>query len=77
MRVCPLLHDLPHRAKIMPVRIALEWELSIAWEFNPVVYGRPAQPFWYRGPLSHEDIYCGPQTFCDVTNPLILVSFMR
>jgi len=39
MRVRPLLRDSRARAKITPVRIALEWELSIDWEFNPMVYG--------------------------------------
>jgi len=43
MRVRPLLRNLRHRAKITPVRIALEWELSIDWEFNPMLYGRATQ----------------------------------
>ena len=28
-----------------------------------MVYIRPAQPFKCCGPLSHEKIYCQPQTF--------------
>ena len=49
-----------------------------------IIYYRPAQHFQCCGPLSHEEIYCGPQTFlwhtisyCDVTNPLVLIRFMR
>jgi len=38
MRVRTLLRNSRHRAKITPVRIALEWELSIDWEFNPMLY---------------------------------------
>jgi len=38
MRVRPLFRKLRHRAKITPVTIALEWELSIDWEFNPMLY---------------------------------------
>jgi len=37
LRVCPLLRNLRHRAKITPVRIALKWELSIDLEFNPML----------------------------------------
>jgi len=39
MRVRPLLRESRHRVKITPVRIVLEWELSIDWEFNPMLYG--------------------------------------
>jgi len=31
-------------------------------------YIRPAQPFWSCGPLSHEEIYCRPQTFLWLKN---------
>ena len=44
---------------------------------NMYLEQRPAQPFQCCGPLSHKEIYCGPQTFCNVTNPLILISFTR
>jgi len=43
MRVRPLLRNSRHRAKITPVRIALEWELSIDWEFNSMLYGSGSQ----------------------------------
>jgi len=39
MKVRPLLRNSRHRAKITPVRIALEWELSIVWECYPMLYG--------------------------------------
>jgi len=39
MRVRPLLRDSRPRAKTTPVRIALEWVLSIVWEFYPMLYG--------------------------------------
>jgi len=43
MRVRPLLRNSRHRAKTTPVRIALEWELSIDWEFNSMLYGSGSQ----------------------------------
>jgi len=41
VRVRPLLRKWRHRAKITTVRIAFEWELSIDWEFNPMIYANP------------------------------------
>jgi len=42
MNVRPLLRNSSHRGKVTPVRIALEWELSVDWEFDQRFCG-----LWY------------------------------
>jgi len=73
MRVRPLLRSLRHRAKITPVRIALEWELPIDREFNSMLYGRHVQPFSLAGHIRFLESYCGPDQFLLDENLIILL----
>jgi len=85
MRVRPLLRNSRHRAKITPVRIALEWELSIDWKFNPMLWFMAGLPnlfniagHFHMGYLLRATNFCDVTIgYCDVKNPLILISFMR